>query len=121
MPEKILNLFTLSSNRRFYERIGVRQVRRFVQNGDVAKGMAGKEKEKVVNNVSQARYYLKTISMYERFHWICFIFFLFTAILCFYKMRIELGFMIFIANLLFNVSSILLQQYNKIRIRNLTG
>jgi hypothetical protein len=117
LPEKILNLLTLSSNRRFYERIGVKQVRRFVQNGDLVKSVSTKQKLQIVNNLSQALEYRKTIAMYERFHWICFTFFLLTAILCFAEGRIETALIITIANLLYNVSSILLQQYNKIRIR----
>ena len=121
LPEKILNIFTLSPSRKFYEKIGVKQIRRFVQNGDVVNALTTKEKHAAIDNLSRAKQYLKTISMYERFHWVCFIFFLLTAILCFYNKRLELGFMVTVANLLFNVSSILLQQYNKIRIRNLAG
>ena len=109
----------LSSNRRFYEKIGVKQIRKFVQNGDLVKSITPKPKQQVVNNLSQAQRYMKTIAMYERFHWVCFAFFLLTAILCFYEGRVEPGLMIMAANLLYNAGSILLQQYNKIRIRKL--
>lgn len=117
LPEKMLNLLTLSSKKRFYERMGVKQIRRFVQNGDLVKSVSTKQKLQIVNNLSQALQFKKTIAMYERFHWICFTFFLLSAILCITAGRIETGLIITAANLLYNVSSILLQQYNKIRIR----
>jgi hypothetical protein len=116
-----LNIFMLSPSRNFYEKIGVKQIRRFVQNGDVVNALTTRERQATIYNLSRARQYLKTISMYERFHWVCFIFFLLTGIICFYIGRVELGFMVIVANLLYNVSSILLQQYNKIRIRNLAA
>jgi hypothetical protein len=121
VPKKILDLLMLSSGRRLYENLGVRQVRKFVQNGDVIRRIAGKQKHFIINDVAQARRYLKTIAMYERFHWVCCIFFLLTALLCFIEGEWEFGFIILLANLVYNLFAILLQQYNKIRIKRITG
>ena len=121
LPEKILNLFTLSSSSKFYQKLGVKQIRKFVQNGDVVNIVVNKERHSLINGVAQARRYLKTIAMYERFHWVCFTFFLLTTVLCFATRHLKLGFLIIVANLVYNISSILLQQYNKIRIRKITG
>ena len=118
LPEKILNRLMLSSNRKFYERLGVRFIRNFVQNGDAVKAMTNTRNRFIIHGVFQAQQYLKTIAMYERFHWICFTFFLFTAIRCFFTGNFKLGLAISAANVLYNLSTILLQQYNKIRIKN---
>ena len=116
MPKKALNLLLLSSNRKFYEKIGVKSIRKFVQNGDIVAGMTGNQKNKVIKGPSQVKGYLNTIAMYERYHWTCFSFFLLTSIYCFFSGYLVLGLLIIVANLLYNITSILLQQYNKIRI-----
>jgi hypothetical protein len=121
LPEKTLNLFMLSSSRKFYERLGVKQIRKFVQNGDAVNIIVNKQKHFVIQGVSQAEQYLKTIAMYERYHWVCFIFFLLTAIRCFFYGYLILGLAITVANVLYNLCSILLQQYNKIRIKKIIG
>ena len=121
MPKKLLNLLSLSANRKFYEKIGVKHIRKFVQNGDFVAAMTGARINQVIKGHSQIKAYLKTIAMYERYHWICFIFFLLTTIYCFFSCYIVLGVLITVANLLYNVSSILLQQYNRVRIMKLVN
>src|SRR4249919_2803283 len=44
LPEKILNLFLLSSNRKYYEKLGVKSIRKFVQNGDMVNAITDKQK-----------------------------------------------------------------------------
>lgn len=121
LPKKILNLFLLSSSRQFYERLGVTRFRKFVQNGDMVNAMTDRQKHFSIKGRLQAQQYLKTIAMYERFHWICFTFFLLTAISCFVNGYVKLGIAITAANLVYNLGSILLQQYNSIRIKRITG
>ncbi|HTS44539.1 MAG TPA: hypothetical protein VMH01_09095 [Puia sp.] len=116
MPKKIVDLFLLGSDRKFYEKLGVKKIRKLVQNGDLVRTLGGGQTNQVIKGPSQARHYLKTIAMYERYHWICLAFFLQTTIYSFLKGYFTLGFLIIAANLLYNVSSILLQQYNRIRI-----
>ncbi|HTQ63333.1 MAG TPA: hypothetical protein VMI12_00975 [Puia sp.] len=119
IPQKKLDFFLLSHNRKFYEKIGVKYIRKFVQNGDFAAAMSGSRTNHLIKTTSQAGQYLKTIDMYERYHWICFCFFFLTTIYCFSSGYLKLGFVLVVANLLYNISSILLQQYNKIRIRKI--
>jgi len=119
IPEKVLSYFTLSSSRRLYERLGVKHIRKFVQNGAIVNAMSNQEKRVTINGITEAKKYLRTIAMYERFHWFCFIFFLLTTILCFYRGRWRLALIITLANILYNVCAILLQQYNKIRIKKM--
>ena len=121
LPGKILKLLLLSSNSKFYEKLGVKHIRKFVQNGDMVNAMTDKQKNTSIKGRVQAQQYLKTIAMYERFHWICFTFFLFTAVSCFLKGYLILGIAVTAANLLYNLGSILLQQYNSVRIKRITG
>lgn len=121
LPEKILNLFMLSSRRSFYERLGVKHIRKFVQNGDAVRAVTNKQGRLMIRGVTQAKKYLKTIAMYERFHWACFTFFLLTAVLCFFYGYWILGLAITATNILYNLCSILLQQYNKARVKKIIG
>jgi hypothetical protein len=117
LPENTLDFFLISSNRKFYERLGVKQIRKFVQNGDLVKSMTHKQRHNIIKGAFQARKYLKTIAMYERYHWACFTFFLLTTVSCFLDGYLKLGFAITVSNVIYNIGSILLQQYNKIRIK----
>jgi hypothetical protein len=63
LPEKIFRLLALSSQRSLYEKLGVKQIRKFVQNGTVINAVTNKQRRSVVTGVSQAKRYLKTIAM----------------------------------------------------------
>lgn len=92
---------------------------RSVQNGDIVNSHSKTLGATAIKDKSQARKYLKTIAMYERYHWICLIFFLVTSIYGFFNGHLLFGFSISIANLLYNLIPIFLQQYNKIRIKKI--
>jgi hypothetical protein len=110
----------LSNDRKFYERVGVKYIKRFVQDGDLVKKQAGKKVAfRVIKSRLQAIKYLKTISMYERYHLIGFAFFSLSSIHSFFYQKYFLSFFIFLANFIYNVLPILLQQYNKKRIEAL--
>lgn len=119
LPEKCYAFLQLSDNRNFYEKLGVRIIRKFVQNGDLAKKMPDKKEHTIIESNNEAKKYLLTIAMYERFHWACFSFFIFSAIHAFCTVKITIAVIILAVNILYNVSAILLQQYNKIRIRKI--
>ena len=121
LPERILNKCQMSNRRKTYERAGAKLIRKFVQNGDWLNYIRLNRKHIVINDVGQADKYLKTIAMYERYHWMCFIFFLFTTIHGFVSGYITDGCLIIASNILYNVSAIFLQQYNKMRIKQLHG
>lgn len=118
-PKKILEGLTFSKRPKHFEKWGVKTVRWFAQDGTWAsqfKTNTGQGKARI-RNAKEARQYLKTIEMYERFHWMCFIFFLLSSFHAFAKGQILLGLLITLANLPFNWGSLILQQYNKLRIR----
>lgn len=119
LPPKILDALTLSPYKNFYERLGVKFIRKFVQNGDVINSIDNAGGNVFTKRKGQLKTYLKTIAMYERYHWICFTFFLLTTLYCFVHNHIKFGILISIANALYNFCPILLQQYNKIRLKKL--
>ena len=119
LPNRVFDLLAFSSNRKFYERLGAKTIRKLVQNGDIVKTMSAENRRPIIRDISHARKYLKNIAMYERFHWACLVFFLLTSITAFFRGYLLTGLLITAANLLYNFSSILLQQYNKLRIKKL--
>ncbi|MEN0056532.1 MAG: hypothetical protein AAGC65_22840 [Mucilaginibacter sp.] len=108
----------LSSQPKFYERLGVKFIRKFVQHGEYINKFHQKRQPhyRIVKDKVSAARYLKTIMMYERFHFMCFVFFLLTAIHALINWHYSLFIIIIIANVIYNVYPMLLQQYNRARI-----
>lgn len=119
LPGKILCKFTLSADKKVYEKYGIKFIRKFVQNGDIVNSRTNGLGAPSIKGKDKARDYLKTIAMYERYHWICLLFFLLTTIYGFFNEHFLLGFSILAANFLYNLIPIFLQQYNKIRIKKI--
>ncbi|HTQ28290.1 MAG TPA: hypothetical protein VMI35_09185 [Puia sp.] len=117
LPQKFLDLFQLSTQRKVYERLGVKIIRRLVQNGDWVKAGTRANSLQLIQDTNGAKKYLNTLAMYERFHCCCFLFFLLTAVYAWYRDHTMLAIGIMVTNLLYNVSAILLQQYNRLRIK----
>lgn len=119
IPAKKLQL---SYRSKFYEGIGVRFIRRFVQNGDWAnrRSRAKDPQYKHIRNRGQAQAYKRTIAMYERFHLLCLVLFFFTAILAVNNGYYLLAVLIIIGNIIYNACPVLLQQYNKTRLLNIS-
>lgn len=110
----------LSGAPKFYERFGVKIIRRFVQDGDIA-SKSLRSGGRVIMNKARAQKYLNTIEMYERYHFLCLIFFLLTSLHAAANSRIAAALIIAACNIIYNVYPMLLQQYNKARILKLSG
>jgi len=106
----------LSRDPKFYERLGVRFIRKFVQDGDYAK-----RGRRIISNKTNARQYTNTILMYEKYHFLCLLFFLLTSIHAIIFKQYFLTALIIIANSIYNVCPLLLQQYNKARLVKMLG
>ena len=119
LPAGFFQSIQLSQSSGFYEKAGVRWVRKFVQNGDFVKRITRKEEEKeqrVIKDRKAIEKYLKTIAMYERYHFVCLVFFLLTTSHSAFHKAFIYSAVIFACNLFYNILPILLQQYNRIRI-----
>lgn len=119
LPKKFYDLLKFSNSRSFYEKLGVKTIRKFVQNGDFAKKISASKNSSIIESVKDAKRYLQTVEMYSRFHWVCFLFFLFSAIHAISMKQIILAILIFLSNILYNITAILLQQYNRMRIEKI--
>lgn len=120
VPAKGIQKLQLSHGRKFYEQAGVKYIKRLVQDGDwVNKQTGKKEASRIIESRSQAIRYLKTISLYERYHLMGFAFFFLSSVHSFFYQEFLLSLFIFLANFIYNALPILLQQYNKLRIQQL--
>ena len=118
LPGVVFRRFQLSRNRKFYERLGVKFIRQFVQNGTFVNRAIRKNNPeyKLIKDRTQARQYLNTINMYERYHLLCFIFFALTFIHSLINQRYITAVLILVVNVIYDVYPILIQQYNKLRV-----
>lgn len=119
-PGKWFEGLALSQNRKSYERLGLKFFRNFVQDGTLVNRYMKKRKKDfvLIRNRNEADIYLRTIAVRERFHYCCLALFSITSICALIDGRFGLGFLIVLSNILYNVYPILLQQYNRLRIRN---
>lgn len=101
----------ISNNPGIYVELGVRFIRKFVQNGDYFKS-----KKPVIQNKTGAISYQRTIVMYERYHFLCFVFFLATTVHAAIYRQYAMAALLMVANIVYNVCPILLQQYNYVRL-----
>jgi hypothetical protein len=100
----------LSKDPTFYQQLGVRFIRKFVQNGD------GYKRKKIIHDAASAISYMSTIRMYERFHFFCLIFFFMSTIDGLIYSQYLTAALIVVANVIYNVCPLFLQQYNYVRL-----
>jgi hypothetical protein len=119
LPAKLLQL---SRNPKFYEILGVKFIRKLVQNGEYANRLIKRKNPhyKLIKDRAHATHYMRTIIMYERYHFLCFIFFMLTAVYALINQHYIFSTLILIANIIYNVCPILLQQYNWARVLKLS-
>lgn len=118
LPQRFFYRIQLSDSTKLYERLGLRFIRKFVQHGDFANRHARKNNPAYYGMLKsvEPKKYLSTIMMYERYHFICLIFFLLTCGMAMIQERYLMALLILISNVVYNVFPILLQQYNRIRV-----
>ena len=121
VPKHIFERLQLSYKPEFYERLGVKKIRHFVQDGDIINRSIRKDlpHHRIIRDKSSLVKYLKTVEMYERYHFICLIFFLLISVHAFENSRYTISIIITTCNFLYNVCPILLQQFNTARVLNL--
>lgn len=119
LPRKVLNLLRISRRRRFYEKLGIRTVRRFVQDGDIIRKAAPVSHTRALRNVEDARKYLRKSEVFERYHLMGFVFFTLSIIEAIGEVGVLMLSCMVLSNLIYNVLPVLLQQYTRGRISRL--
>jgi hypothetical protein len=117
-----LRFLQLSNDPNFYARTGVKFVRKFVQNGDYINRFIRKSKpaHRTIKNKENAVIYLKTTVVSEIYHLFCLLFFTLTIIYTVILGHYLIAAITALANVLYNIYPILLQQYNRARIMKIT-
>lgn len=123
LPDRIYNQLQLSENALYYEKMGIRFFRKFTQDGDLitkvlAKGQGYSSKRTTKKDFLK---YERNIEAYERYHLTCLAFFLLTTTYAILLANFAIALMITFSNVLYNFFPLLLQQYNKLRIKKLKG
>ncbi|WP_374951247.1 hypothetical protein [Mucilaginibacter sp.] len=118
VPARVLQL---SCNPEFYEAAGVKFIRKVVQNGQWINSYLRRRHPhyKLIKNKTHAGTYLKSVAMYERYHLLCFVFFMLTAGHAIAGSHYAMSISLIIANVIYNICPILLQQYNRARLLKL--
>ncbi|HNP94232.1 MAG TPA: hypothetical protein PKJ63_01340 [Cyclobacteriaceae bacterium] len=120
LPNHVYKRFQLSDRPEYYQRLGLKFFRRYTQDGDIIKQILRSDNSyKVRRTKKEFVNYLKTIQVYERYHMVCFAFFLFTGCYAIVLANFAIFILITMANILYNVIPLLLQQYNRLRIKRL--
>src|SRR4051812_14993265 len=105
-------LLQLSNRPKFYENLGIKLIRKFVQNGEYINLLIRKFKpgHKTISNKTDATRYLKTVQMYDRYHFWGLVFFLLTTVYALIMAQYLPALLTTVANIIYNVCPILLQQ-----------
>ena len=120
LPQSFYNKLQLSSSTAVYKKIGVGWVRKFSQDGDMINKWARKKYPDYKVITGDRRKYLLRIAVNERFHFVVLVFFLFTTIHTLLNMNTGWFFLFIFSNVLYNVYPMFLQQYNRLRIQQLS-
>lgn len=114
-------LMQLSKKPAWYDKLGVKIARRYVQHGDWVNSRSKIKNPayRVIANRSSIGKYRKMIRLYERYHFFCFVFFTLTFVSAVTGLHYILAPLIFLANIIYNVLPLLLQQYNTARLLKL--
>lgn len=121
LPNRWLDRMRISAHERIYRILGIKTVRKLTQDGDWVNRYvklrypvaASAPKRQKFRHLRQKFYFL------EKFHLHLMVYFFFTMIYALYLEKYLWAVLVLICNLLYNVYPVLLQQYNRIRLRRL--
>jgi hypothetical protein len=118
IPTSLLKTMQLSSNRNFYERLGVKQAQFVTQNGKAVNTILRSTDPdyRIVRNRAALSTLQARMAMYEKYHLAGLTFFLITFAEALLSAQYALAALIFIANIIYNVYPILIQQYTRTRM-----
>jgi hypothetical protein len=120
VPTSAFQKLQISAGRRFYERIGVRNALAITQHGALAgRFIRTFEPEyAVIKRRKDLARYKKQIVVYEAFHLGCFTFFTASVIWAIWLGYPGMAVLIFIVNIVYNIYPVLIQQYNRLRVKS---
>ncbi|WP_344765184.1 hypothetical protein [Pedobacter ginsengiterrae] len=115
-----IRFFQIGLSRQNLEKMGVHLVGYMVQDGKFINRLA---RNKGINNkfvyLTKRESFNRRSVIYERYHLCCFFFFLISLLLALFAQRFILSACLLIANILYNILPVLLQQYYRSRVQNI--
>ncbi|MGB4773288.1 MAG: hypothetical protein WBP58_17620 [Chitinophagaceae bacterium] len=117
VPGRVYKFFQLSSDPRYYERLGVLVINNITQHGQWVNGLIRKIQPGTrMHHLRSAKTIRANMEMFEKFHYGCL--FMFTSCMVHAVLNSAWGWSLFfvVSNLLFNIYPILIQQYLRIRL-----
>lgn len=124
LPKYFFDSIQLSDNAVFYKKIGVGFINRFTQNGDIVNNLLRKkypDYKVVVRKKISVRKLVDQTYVFEKFHFIFFLFFLMLTAYAIVKGYFGWATLFFISNIIYNIYPALLQQYIRIRLKRAAG
>lgn len=121
LPNSLLNKIQLSQSTKAYTKIGIRFIKKYTQDGDRVNQLIKNQhpQYKYVENKRAIQKLIGKSYMQEKFHYIVFVFFICLMIYAIAEKLIGWAIFISIANIIYNLYPIILQQYNRIRINSI--
>ncbi len=121
LPTSLLNKIQLSQSAKAYKKIGIRFIKKYTQDGDLVNRFIKKQypKYKYVENKQDIKKLIGKSYMQEKFHYMVFVFFICIMVFAIMYKLIAWAVFMGIANIIYNLYPIFLQQYNRIRINYL--
>ncbi len=119
LPISFYNRLQISKSKKTYHKLGIRTIRKYAQDGDLINKIIRKKYPDYKGHSGKQNFqkHIGKTYFYEKFHFVCLLFFLITMVLAFMQQNVVLGVLIIVANILYNVYPIMLQQYNRLRIQ----
>ncbi|MDZ7274158.1 MAG: hypothetical protein ONB47_08850 [candidate division KSB1 bacterium] len=121
LPNAFFDRMQLSQSVSFYRAIGMRTVKKYTQDGDLVNRWIRRKfpQYRVFEHGASLQKHLNKAYGIEKIHFLMFLFFLLTGIYALIHGRVWWAAIITVNNLVFNVYPNLLQQYNRLRLRQL--
>jgi len=115
-----IRFFQMGLSRRNLEKMGIHLVGYMVQDGKFINKLGRKKglNNKFVHLTKMESFNHRSV-MYERYHLCCFFFFLISLFLALFAQRFMLSAFLLLANILYNLLPVLLQQYYRLRVQNI--
>jgi len=121
LPDSFFQIIRMSANVSFYQKIGIRIVKKLTQDGDLVNRNLQRKFSNQRRLLSQNEIKRQISRSYfnEKMHFAMFTFFLLTAGYAFFHNFLMWALVISLTNIVFNIYPIFLQQYNRLRIRHI--
>lgn len=118
LPKSFFRKIHVGKTQKFYQRAGVSFFKKFTQNGDIVNNLIKRkypDYKVVTTNKMSIKKFLAQSYMFEQFHFVFFLFFVFAMVYALVNLYFWWAVIIGVTNIMYNIYPILLQQYLRMR------